>query len=179
MINDDDVVIKEGEDLEEEPEEPLEEPEPEGGSMVKVARNLILRYLKYVLVLILLIAAIVIRRYILIKKKKERFSVEDPSEAVAWIVADSVLLLEKIGLKRGNGSLYRLCEEVDQTFDEEYQKAYRDMIRMNSQALFSSRKLDQRCREQAFDFRTKTLQHVKTNTKWYKRIWMKWIQCLY
>ena len=177
--NDDNVVVKEGEELEEEPEEPLEEPEPEGGTMVKVAEEFMFRYLKYILLLILFVIAVILRRHILVKKKIQRFSVENNSEATAWMVADSVLLLEKMGMKRGNGSLHNLYTEVKGRFDQEYADAYKDVIQANEKALFSSRELDNSSREQVMDFRRKTLQHLKTNTKWYKRIWMKWIQCIY
>ena len=57
--------------------------------------------------------------------------------------------------------------------------ALAEAIRLNDRAMFSSHALTQEQRESALKFYADTQGSLKKNVKWYHRVWIKWIQCLY
>ena len=87
--------------------------------------------------------------------------------------------MEKLGLRRGNGSMRTLCEPAKQRFGDDYATALAEAIRLNDRAMFSSHALTQEQRESALKFYADTQESLKKNVKWYHRVWIKWIQCLY
>ena len=84
-----------------------------------------------------------------------------------------------LGLDRGNGSMRALCDPARRRFGEEYAAALQEMIALNEQALFSSRAVGEDGRATALAFRDRTIQKIRDEIKWWKRAWIKWIQCLY
>ena len=88
-------------------------------------------------------------------------------------------LLEKMGLRRGNGSMRGLLEPARRRFGDDYASALEEAIRLNDLALFSSHALTQAQRASALKFYADTQGSLKKNVKWYHRVWIKWIQCLY
>ena len=54
-----------------------------------------------------------------------------------------------------------------------------EAIRLNDLALFSSHALTQAQRASALKFYADTRGSLKKNVKWYRRVWIKWVQCLY
>lgn len=167
------------EDQDEEEEIPEDDPSgqqaPEG-NIVAVMENILLLLL---LLLLLLILILVCRRQYRRRKITQRFRLENTKDAVGWIFADTALLLESMGLSRNNGSMHTLCEPAKERFGEEYERALRGNIRLNERALFSSRELTEDCRKTMLDFRLDTLRHLKKETKWHRKLWLKWIRCLY
>ncbi|MGN0978000.1 MAG: transglutaminase family protein [Faecousia sp.] len=165
----------------EEEEKPAEEetpvPDPEGGTVVRIARLVLPSLL--LLVLLLLMLLLVFRRRRLLKRKARKFHSDSVSEAVAWIFADTALLLEKLGLERGNGTMRTLSTPIAQRFGEAYASAFRDMLLLNDRAMFSSHALTEQQRQTAMQFHGDTLGLIQTNVTWYRRLWMKWVQCLY
>ncbi|MBE6898270.1 MAG: transglutaminase domain-containing protein [Ruminococcaceae bacterium] len=130
--------IKEGEELEE-AEAPTEEPKPEGGTTTQID-EIAKKTVWFVLLLILLLLfAMVIRRAVILKHKNKKFTAEDCSEAVSWIYADTALMLEELGLSRGNGSMFDLCEAVKERYGQDYSETFRHITELNAQALFSSK----------------------------------------
>lgn len=129
--------------------------------------------------LLLLILLLILRRRILLKRKERKFHMDNVSEAVAWIFAETALLLEKLGLDRGNGSMRSLLEPVEQRFGQLYASAFRDMIQLNDRAMFSSHALTEQQRQAALQLHNDTVELIRTNVKWGRRVWMKWVQCLY
>ena len=173
------AVTKEGEELEETPENTPNEPKSESGSMVTVTKEITSVILKVIFVVLFLLLMLILRRKLLLKKKKGRFVDENQNEAIGWIFADTALRLEKMGFDRKNGSMDTLCEPVGQKFGSEYGEAFRRMIHLNACALFSTRILTEEQRQEILNFHELTIKQLKSNTKWFKRFWMKWIQCLY
>ena len=53
------------------------------------------------------------------------------------------------------------------------------MVFLNEQALFSSKAPDDPEREMMRNFHGTVLNLLKTNTKWPKRLRLKWLNCLY
>lgn len=131
------------------------------------------------ILIILLILVLAIRRKVLSKRREKKFRGENRNEAAASIFADTAVLLEKMGLDRGNGSMMALFEPASQRFGPEYADMLRAMTSLNAKAMFSSHQLDETQREALLEFRFDTLQRLKTESKWNKRLWMQWILCLY
>ena len=176
----------ENEDLEpEEAEEdsPMETeteiPDPEGGSVVRVMTKMMTGLLKLLLVLAVLFLLLWFRRKIVNRNREKRFRDKNRKDAVAWVFADTVQLLEKLGFDRGNGSMRHLCEPVGERLGQEYAGQLLEMICLNVRALFSSRAMEETEWEWALRFRNLTIQNVKTQVKWYRRLWLKWVRCLY
>lgn len=172
----DDTDLKEAEELEEMPET---EPESEGGFLVKLPKLGLAEFYKILLLLLVVVIAFVIRRKILLSRKEKRFQAADVNDAVAWIFADTALILSNMGFGRGKGSMQELQEPIREKFGEDYAVEYKKMVSFNGAALFSSHSLGEEVRQTALKFRENTLVHLKTNTKWYKRMRLVWIHCLY
>lgn len=170
---------EEGKELEEEPQTQLEEPQPDGGYMVSLPEVAFWGGLILLAVLIVLACLLLVRHSLLLKKKKSRFEETEPNEAVAWMFQDAALLLEKMGICRGTGSMMKLIEPIYQKFGESYAKEYETAVRLNAQALFSSRKMTEEQRLLAKAFHESTVQYLKSGKKWYQRLWIQWILCLY
>ncbi|WP_373216148.1 transglutaminase domain-containing protein [Ruminococcus sp. 5_1_39BFAA] len=131
------------------------------------------------ILLLLVLLFLIIRRHILISRKKEKFLQEEAKEAVAFIVADAVRLLEELGYDRGNGSLYALCDSMGKHFSEPEIEMFREVIGLNAQAVFSSRPMTEEQRDTVLDFYYTVLASLKWETKWLRRLHLKWIQCLW
>lgn len=164
-----------------EPETPEETPqqEPDTGDSVTIRRSLLRWALLLLSGILLLLLLLIVRRRLLLRRKKRRFRKENCGDAAAWIFADTAELLKVLGLDRGNGSMRALCDPARRRFGEEYAAALQEMIALNEQALFSSRAVGEDGRATALAFRDRTIQKIRDEIKWWKRAWIKWIQCLY
>ncbi len=160
-------------------EEGAQDAEPDGGTATKIAGAMLTGALWVLLILLLLFLALLARRKVLRGRRERKYRLADVNEAVSWIFADSAALLEKSGLHRGNGSMRALCGPARQRFGDAYASELEEAIRLNDAALFSSRALTQAQRETMLKFCTDTRQCLKKNVKWYRRVWIKWVQCLY
>lgn len=173
-----DAEKKQGTKTEEEEKE-KETDRPDGGSLVMIRKLFEWARLLMPLALLLLVVALVLRRRYLLNCRKKRFHEENCRDAVAWIFCDTVLMLEKLGLDRGNGSLEELCPDAQLRFGEEYAAALKDMIALNGRAVFSCRPLEEERREEMLVFYENTLLHLKQELPWWKKFWLQWGLCLY
>ena len=153
--------------------------EPEGGTVTRIGRTVLTGALIALLVLLLLLLALAVRRKILCRRREQKFRQDDTNEAVSRIFADTALLLESLGLSRGNGSMRTLCEPARQRFGEDYALELEENIRLNDRAMFSSHALTREQRDAALKFYEDTIKCLQSHVKWYRRVWIKWIQCLY
>lgn len=131
------------------------------------------------ILLLLVILFLIIRRHILLTRRREKFRQEDAKEAIAFIAAEAVGVLEELGYDRENGSLYALCDSMDEHFAENKIDLFREVLDLNVQAVFSSRPMTDEQRERTLEFYFTALASLKTETKWSRRLRLKWIQCLY
>lgn len=154
-------------------------PETLGGTVVRILKKSLVWLFCLLFLLVLLFVLLWLRRKKLLEKKAQQFRDADVRNAVGWIIADTVLLLEQLGIGRGNGSLRELSGPVNARFGEAYEKAFAQIIALNDRAVFSKRTMDESCREMAISFREDTLLRLKAETKWYRRLWLKWLRCLY
>lgn len=64
-------------------------------------------------------------------------------------------------------------------FGEETANAFRAMVFLNEQALFSSKAPDDPERKAMRNFHESVLNLLKTSTKYLKKFRLKWLNCLY
>ena len=167
-------------DKQQEEEETAEEPEPNGGTRVQIILEAVLKgLLTFLAVLALIFLALWIRRKILISRKMKKFRMENCPDAVSWIYADTALLLEKLGFDWGNGSMRSLKEPLERKFGPDYASQFELVTDLNDRALFSSRPMSEDDRNAALELRTQTLQQLNAHLKWYRRLALKWLGCLY
>lgn len=160
-------------------EEDTEVPDPDGGSVVQVTMMVLTGLLKVLLLLIVLFLILFFRRRYINKKRERKFCAEEIRDAVAWIFADTVNVLCKLGFDSGNASLRRLCEPAENRLGPEYAEKLEEMITLNDRAMFSSRAMEEDHRKAMLQFRIGTIEQVNTHLKWYRRLWLKWVRCLY
>lgn len=164
----------------EEEEEPTEQPEPTGGAMVRIILETILWSLLIVLAVILVIFLILwLRRKLLLGKKEKKFQSTAVSDGIAWIYADTAMLLEKLGFDRGNGSMRDLHEPLEEKYGPEFAAQFDAVTNLNDRAMFSSYPMEEEHRKTASRFHSHVLWKLKSELKWYKRLWLKWVRCLY
>lgn len=164
----------------EEEEEPTEQPEPTGGAMVRIILETILWSLVTALGMILLIFLILwLRRKLLLGKKEKKFQSAAVSDGIAWIYADTAVLLEKLGFDRGNGSMRELAKPLEEKYGPEFAVQFEAVTDLNDRAMFSSYPMEEEHRKTASRFHSHVLRKLKSELKWYKRLWLKWVRCLY
>lgn len=164
----------------EEEEEPTEQPEPTGGVMVRIILETILWSLLIALGIILVIFLILwLRRKLLLGKKEKKFQSTAVSDGIAWIYADTAMLLEKLGFDRGNGSMRELAKPLEEKYGPEFAAQFDAVTNLNDRAMFSSNPMDEEHRKTASRFHSHVLRKLKSELKWYKRLWLKWVRCLY
>ena len=168
-----------GKELEEIEDEKETDEKPQGGYVVSIPKMISGTVLLVVPGLFLLVMILVLRRYLILKRRWKRWDVESVNDGIGWIFADTVKLLERLGFSRGNGSMWNLLEPVKQRFGEDYTAAFDQMVKINAHAMFCSDVLDETDREIAKTFYEMTLKHLKENEKWFEKLWMQWMLCLY
>ena len=164
----------------EEEEEPTEQPEPTGGAMVRIILETMLWSLLIVLGIILVLFLILwLRRKLLLGKKEKKFQSTAVSDGIAWIYADTAMLLEKLGFDRGNGSMRELAKPLEEKYGPEFAAQFYAVTNLNDRAMFSSQTMEEEHRKAARKFHSHVLRKLKSELKWYKRLWLKWVRCLY
>ena len=173
--------VTEGQELEQNDAEPdnSEDNTPEGGERTGLLKKPLFWVILIAGLLLLLIAIIVIRHAIILKKRNETFHLPDNSEASANLFADTAKLLGALGFERGTGSMLELCEGVENRFGAENADKLRKMTLLNARALFSTKALTNDERTDMENYRFNVLDLLKTNTKWPKKLRLKWLSCLY
>ena len=173
--------VTEGQDLEQNDAEPDNSTDntPEGGERTGLLNKPLFWVILIAGLLLVLIAAIVIRHAVILKKRNDTFRVSDDSEASANLFADAAKLLGALGFERGTGSMLELCESLQNRFGAENAGKLREMTLLNARALFSTKALTKDERTRMEGFRLDVLHLLKTNTKWPKKLRLKWLSCLY
>lgn len=181
--DDGDTVNEELDPEEAEEERPMasetEVSDPDGGSVVRIMLEVLSEMLRILLILALIFLLLWLRRRLRNQRREKKFRDADQKNAVAWIFADTAVILEKLGFDRGNGSMRELCTPAEEQFGIEYSTELKNMIDLNDRAMFSSRSMEEEHREAALTFRDHTIEKINTEMKWYKRLWLKWVRCLY
>ena len=130
-------------------------------------------------ILLLFVLFILIRHHIILKNRQKTFENPDNSESISSLFSDAAKLLSALGFDRRGGSMLALYDPISGRFGEETANAFRAMVFLNEKALFSSKTPDDPEREAMQDFHKTVLNLLKTNTKWPRKLRLKWLNCLY
>ena len=173
--------ITEGQEPEQQDAEPdnSEDNTPDGGQRTGLLAKPAFWILLIAGILLLFVLFILIRHHIILKNRQKTFENPDNSESISSLFSDAAKLLSALGFNRNGGSMLTLYGPISGRFGEETANAFRAMVFLNEQALFSSKAPDDPEREMMRNFHKTVLNLLKTNAKWPKRLRLKWLNCLY
>ena len=127
---------------------------------------------------ILLLLALLALRYAWSCRRRRRQLEAAPPQAVGWVTHEVDRLLPLLGLSRAGGSLYALCGGA-QALEEGYGEALGELARLNGEALFSSHPMTPEQAQWARDFWTRSITLVRKKCGLPKRLWARFVRCLY
>ena len=127
---------------------------------------------------ILLLLALLALRYVWSCRRRQRRFEAAPPQAVGWVTHEVDRLLPLLGLSRAGGSLYALCDGA-QALEEGYGEALGELARLNGEALFSSHPMTPEQAQWARDFWTRSITLVRKKCGLPKRLWARFVRCLY
>lgn len=159
--------------------QPQSEPEPTGGTQVRIEKILLSSFVIVLLLLLLAVLLLVLRRRWILNKRKTLLEQGDVREAAARCMADAVSMLARLGIHRGTGSLDAMADPIRERFGTEYAQQFQTAAGLNAKALFSSREMGEAERSTMLAFRAQTLELLKAEANWIKKRWMQFIECLY
>ena len=173
--------VTEGQEPEQDDAEQSEDPDntPDGGQRTGLLAKPAFWILLIAGILLLFVLFILIRHHIILKNRQKTFENPDNSESISSLFSDAAKLLSALGFDRNGGSMLTLYGPISGRFGEETANAFRAMVFLNEQALFSSKTPDDPEREMMRNFHGTVLNLLKANTKWPKRLRLKWLNCLY
>lgn len=173
--------VTEGQEPEQDDTEQSEDPDntPDGGQRTGLLAKPAFWILLIAGILLLFVLFILIRHHIILKNRQKTFDDPDNSESISSLFSDAAKLLSALGFDRRGGSMLALYDPFSGQFGEETANAFRAMVFLNEQALFSSKAPDDPEREAMQDFHKTVLNLLKTNTKWPRKLRLKWLNCLY
>ena len=173
--------VTEGQEPEQDDAEQSEDPDntPDGGQRTGLLAKPAFWILLIAGILLLFILFILIRHHIILKNRQKTFENPDNSESISSLFSDAAKLLSALGFDRRGGSMLALYDPISGQFGEETANAFRAMVFLNEQALFSSKAPDDPEREMMRNFHGTVLNLLKTNTKRPRKLRLKWLNCLY
>jgi len=173
--------VTEGQEPEQNDADQSENPDntPDGGQRTGLLAKPAFWILLIAGILLLFVLFILIRHHIILKNRQKTFDDPDNSEAIPSLFSDAAKLLSALGFDRNGGSMLTLYGPISGRFGEETANAFRAMVFLNEQALFSSKAPDDPEREMMRNFHKTVLNLLKTNTKWSRKLRLKWLNCLY
>ena len=173
--------VTEGQEPEQQDAEQSEELDntPDGGQRTGLLHKPAFWIILITGILLLLVAIVLIRHHIILKNRRKMFENADNSEAISSLFSDAAKLLSALGFNRNGGSMLALYDPILGQFGAETANAFQTMVFLNEKALFSSKTPDDAERKAMRDFHETVLNLLKINTKWPKRLRLKWLNCLY
>ena len=173
--------VTEGQEPEQNDADQSENPDntPDGGQRTGLLTKPAFWILLIAGILLLFVLFILIRHHIILKNRQKTFDDPDNSEAIPSLFSDAAKLLSALGFDRNGGSMLTLYGPISGRFGEETANAFRAMAFLNEKALFSSKTPDDPEREMMRNFHGTVLNLFKTNTKWPRKLRLKWLNCLY
>ena len=72
-----------------------------------------------------------------------------------------------------------LAKPLEEKFGPEFAVQFEAVTDLNDRAMFSSYPMEEEHRKTAGRFHSHVLRKLKSELKWYKRLWLKWVRCLY
>ena len=173
--------VTEGQEPEQDDADQSEDPDntPDGGQKTGLLQKPAFWILLIAGILLLFVLFILIRHHIILKNRQKTFDDPDNSEAISSLFSDAAKLLSALGFDRRGGSMLALYPPISGRFGEDTANTFQSMVFLNEKALFSSKTPDDTERKAMQNFHETVLNLLKTNTKWPKRLRLKWLNCLY
>ena len=173
--------VTEGQEPEQDDAEQSEDPDntPDGGQRTGLLAKPAFWILLIAGILLLFVLFILIHHHIILKNRQKTFENPDNSESISSLFSDAAKLLSALGFDRNGGSMLALYDPISGQFGEETANTFRTMVFLNEKALFSSKTPDDPEREMMRNFHGTVLNLLKTNTKWPRKLRLKWLNCLY
>ena len=173
--------VTEGQEPEQDDAEQSEDPDntPDGGQRTGLLAKPAFWILLIAGILLLFVLFILIRHHIILKNRQKTFDDLDNSESISSLFSDAAKLLSALGFDRNGGSMLALYPPISGRFGEDTANTFQSMVFLNEKALFSSKTPDDPEREAMQDFHKTVLNLLKTNTKWPRKLRLKWLNCLY
>ena len=173
--------ITEGQEPEQNDAEQSEDSDntPDGGQRTGLLAKPAFWILLIAGILLLFVLFILIRHHIILKNRQKTFDDPDNSESISSLFSDAAKLLSALGFDRNGGSMLALYPPISGRFGEDTANTFQSMVFLNEKALFSSKTPDDPEREAMQDFHKTVLNLLKTNTKWPRKLRLKWLNCLY
>ena len=159
--------------------EPQTQPEPDGGSQVRISRVLYHGALLLGPLMVMLAAALILRRKYILNQRQAILWQEDVREAIIWSFADSISVLERLQIQRGRGSLDALTPLLAERFGTVFSERFEAASRLHARALFSSHPMTEADRRLVHSFRASALDLLRSNANKLHRFWMRYILCLF
>lgn len=156
-------------------EDPTETPQMQG---LPLKTLLLLAVLALLLVLLLLLAIIALRYRVRSRQRTRQFSQENHAEAICQVGLALDRLLPRLELDRKGGSFYSLCQPAE-TLEPGYGGALEQMARYHGEALFSSHPMTAEQADWARQFWKRTVALLPRRQNGLRRLWLKWILCMY
>ena len=138
-----------------------------------------LLWLLPVLLVLLLLAGLLLRRRYILNRRERLFAQDDPAQAVSCVFAYLLELLEPLAIRAQKGRLLELPPLVAEKLEPDYAERFAKMTELNYRALFCSRPLPEGAWEEISAFRRETLERLRQGCGFWKRLRLKWLQCLY
>lgn len=179
--NGDGPRVTEGQEREQDDAEPdsSEDNTPDGGQRTGLLHKPVFWLLLVAGILLLCVLLLLIRHHIVLQRRKKTFENPDRAEAVSSLFSDAARLLSALGLNRRNGSMLALYAPMRERFGEENAEWLQRMVLLNEKALFSSKTVAGAEYEAMQSFRKTALDLLRANTKFLRKLRLKWLDCLY
>ena len=173
--------VTEGQEPEQDDAEQSEDPDntPDGGQRTGLLAKPAFWILLIAGILLLFVLFILIHHHIILKNRQKTFDDPDNSESISSLFSDAAKLLSALGFDRNGGSMLALYPPISGRFGEDTANTFQSMVFLNEKALFSSKTPDDPEREAMRNFHGTVLNLLKTNTKWPRKLRLKWLNCLY
>ncbi len=112
------------------------------------------------------------------KKSQEEFKSEDLRLAIRSLFNYSMNILGVSGLRVRNTSLYRYEKQIGKMFDEDTKAAYREIVNIRQEAVYSLHDLTEEQRDVLVKFKNEVWERVYENGSRIQRLQLKYVYFL-
>ena len=84
-----------------------------------------------------------------------------------------------MGLDRKGGSVTQFYDAAKEAYGEDFREELKQSYELNGKALFSAETLDEAERESVLNFRNDAAKLLKEKEKPVRRLWTRYVCCLY
>ena len=156
-------------------------PESESGSGAvsgSAARAVVIRLLIGLLIGLLLLAVrLILRRARTLKRREEAFRGGDVSRALSAVFAHTMQLMWAGGLPRTGEPLCRRAADAADWYGED--AGFARVSALNDEAMYSTHRLREEDRQEALRYRARVLEKSREKMSFSRRLYEKWIRCLF